>query len=170
MKRKSHQGFKPVSIAPLRVGVLTEMPDSAFCDLMSELGHSATLLRQIENDNADAERRIAERDYKPLGVFVAGDRVVMRGTALVAAGCMSGPDCARVWTVIECGCDLCQQSAGRLVAVDQEVDGYGWRHISKVALRHYGQPTVDELTAAQCDAQRDDLQKGLRIAFLGRNR
>ena len=139
-------------------------PRLAIDELATELGTIAAMTRQMDTDSANAASQAAECDYKPLGVFVPGDRVVMRGAALMAAGCLSGSDCARVWKVVECSCDLCQQASDRLVAVDQEVDGYGWRHIGKSAIRHYWQPTVDELSAQQTDDQRGWLHRGLRIA------
>jgi hypothetical protein len=141
-------------------------PNTAFAELMSELGHSATLLKQIANDNANANATSArlEAHHKPVGVFAIGDRVVMRGSHLFATGQLAGPDCARIWTVIECGCDLCERAGARLVAVDQEVDGYGWRHILKRSLRHYGQPTVDEIPADGHAERINAVSRGLRQA------
>lgn len=139
-------------------------PDSSFCTLAFTLGDIAARLKKSENDRANAEAAVAEAHHKPRDVFAAGNRVVMRGAALIASGQYSGADCARVWTIIKCGCDLCRQAPSRLVAVDQEVEGYGWRHIAVKALRHYGQPAVDELPVEASDRAMTGIQRGMRRA------
>lgn len=136
-------------------------PRAAFDELVDVLGESATLLKQITLDAANERTGRFEAAYKRRGEFSVGDRVVYRGAALYAEGKLTGPDVARIWTVIDCGCDLCQQASDRLLAVDQEVDGYGWRHILRSKLRHYGQPTVDEVPLDGSDARIAAMQKGL---------
>jgi hypothetical protein len=112
------------------------------------ISHAMTLGANARNQaKADwiAKCAAEEATWKPAGVFEVGDRVVMTGKALYAQR-VGGADVAKVWTVTECGCELCQ--TGRLVPVDQWVDEIGWRHIARTALRHHGQPTADDLSVA----------------------
>lgn len=105
-----------------------------------------------------------EAHWKQRDVFETGDRVVIKGSALFAMGQRTGRDAARVWVIVECGCELC--GTGRLVAVDQWVDEIGWRHIGKSALRHVGQPTVDELPVWATDMDTASIEAGRRLAKL----
>ena len=111
--------------------------------LIARVGPIGTLLKRWRTEHHAANCQAQEDTWKHAGVFAVGDRVVMTGRALYAQR-VGGGDVAKVWTVTDCGCELCQ--SGRLVAVDQWVDEIGWRHITKAALRHAGQPTADELS------------------------
>jgi hypothetical protein len=71
-------------------------------------------------------------------VFEPGERV-----RLIASELNSADHAAKVWSVVECCCDLC--ALGSVVAVDEAVPGIGWRHFGAKALRHSGQPDGDEL-------------------------
>ena len=113
--------------------------------LIQLVGPIGTMLKRWQTEAHEADCQAQEATWKPAGVFAVGDRVVMIGRALYAQRA-GGSDVAKVWTVTDCGCELCQ--SGRLVAVDQWVADIGWRHIARVALRHAGQPTADELTVA----------------------
>lgn len=107
-------------------------------------------LRNCARDEAIVFQKAEEATWKPADVFVPGDRVVMTGRALRSMGVRSGEAVTKVWTIRECECELCR--SGRLVCTDQECgDGSGWRHISCAALRHEGQPTVDELPVGISD-------------------
>lgn len=126
------------------------------------ISHAMTLGANARNQaKADwiAKCAAEEATWKPAGVFEVGDRVVMTGKALYASGQTTGRDVTCVWSATECACDLCQ--TGRFVAVDQWVHETGWRHIAKAALRHHGQPTVDELSHAETSAQSGHVQRGL---------
>lgn len=122
------------------------------------------LLGSVRKAVLDAEHEVMcqaeEARWKPRDVFAVGDRVVIKGSALFAMGQRTGRDAALVWTVVECGCELCK--TGRLVAVDQWVEDIGWRHIGRAALRHVGQPTVDELPVWATTADTAAIQDGLR--------
>lgn len=88
----------------------------------------------------DADDRQRRHNY----TFVPGDRVVFTGKALNSMGVQHGADVARVWSVLECACDLCR--LGRHVCTDQALlDGSGWRHISCAALRLERQPSIDDI-------------------------
>lgn len=60
-------------------------------------------------------------------------RVSLTGKAAWALGGPTPRDTS--WETVECGCGLCE--SGRFVAVDQDVPGYGPRHIAKAALREF---------------------------------
>jgi len=96
---------------------------------------------------------------KWVGKFRPGQRVVMGIRGLAAQG---GPsrDAARVWTVIECECDLC--ATKRFVGVDQRVSHYGMRHIACANLCHYGQPMTGENSPKETDAQSAAVSAGIR--------
>lgn len=113
--------------------------------LIAIVGPVGTLLKRWRTEAHRDHCEAQEATWKQAGVFAVGDRVVMTGQTLYAQR-VGGADVARVWTVTDCGCELCQ--SGRLVPVDQWVDEIGWRHIARTALRHYGQPTADDLHVA----------------------
>lgn len=97
--------------------------------------------------------------------FVAGDLVVMTGKALNSMGVKCGGDVARVWTVLECACSLCQ--SGRFVCTDQRTAEDGPRHIASRALRLKSQPSgddIDNMAVSQSDVERAAVSEGLRRA------
>jgi uncharacterized small protein (TIGR04563 family) len=73
--------------------------------------------------------------------FRLGDRLLLLRPRTVA----SFADLVRVWTVTECGCELC--GAGGVVPVDEWLPEVGWRHFAQKSLRLYGRPQADELVA-----------------------
>lgn len=141
--------------------------DPEYADLVEPLIQRAMTLgakRKAQNDQEHITAGDAQAaNWKPVGVFEISDRVVMTGRALYSSGQRTGRDVARVWTVTECACDLCQ--TGRLVAVDQWVDEIGWRHIAKVAVRHYGQPCVDDLSPEATQTDMGHIACGLRLGW-----
>jgi uncharacterized small protein (TIGR04563 family) len=74
--------------------------------------------------------------------FRIGDTLLLRPRTVA-----SFADLVRVWTVTECGCELC--SAGGVVPVDEWLSEVGWRHIAQKSLRLYGRPQADELMASK---------------------
>lgn len=60
-------------------------------------------------------------------------RVSLTGKAAWLAGGPTPQDTS--WETVPCECCLCK--SGRFVAVDQDVPGYGRRHLAKAALREF---------------------------------